>query len=306
MLQTNQLQKIAWIVLFSGSALAFAQRPRVELPEFEKSTEDVFFPDVFEVLQGERPVSSTVKAPGPATPEEKPSSGEPWSELVSATTIVDEIKALKISVDGSITTPSEFASRGHTAVRRDFSLLAVLFAIVDGYDGEIRFQHSAALAKARFARAAANAKAGGSPAVYKEARLRKLDLQDLVGGGRLTGDAEPADAAWDQVANRSALMQRLEVAAQGRLGPATRDAAALGKNLEQVVHESELVAALAHVLTRPGMEDGEDEDYAAFVEAMRSAASEVAEGAKREDIDAVRSSLGRVTKACADCHESYR
>ena len=49
----------------------------------------------------------------------------------------DEIKAQKLLVDADVTTPSAYAS-GHKAGRRDFSMLAMLFAIAGEYDGDIR------------------------------------------------------------------------------------------------------------------------------------------------------------------------
>ena len=140
------------------------------------------------LLEGED-VLNTAKAvaasPGgtsspPAGSAAADTSASGWSAIVSSTAIEDEIKALKLIVDADVTTPSAYAS-GHKAGRRDFSMLAMLFAIAGEYDGEVRWKKDAPAARDLFARTAANSKVGTQQA-YNEAKLRKQELQDLVGG----------------------------------------------------------------------------------------------------------------------------
>ena len=301
---------LPWAMLASANQAKKPQvRQRAKLPDFSsRDAEEYFFPNVFEKLNGDRPSSaeSAVEGVPERSAPEEVDRGDPWSQFISATTITDEIKARKILIDKNVTTPSDFAGRGHKPVRRDHSLLAVLFAIVEEYDGDIRFQRSAAVARARFARAASNAKAGGSLSVYNEAKLRKQDLQDLVGGGRLSSEGRPPAMEWAKVVNRTALMQRLELASQERLTPFTRDAETRQRHRDEITHESELVSAIAHVLTKEGVEDGDDEDYAKLARAMQVAAQEMAAAMKRDDSSSVRAAAGQISKACADCHELYR
>ena len=114
-----------------------------------------------------------------------------------------------MNVDKTVTTPSSFAGSGHSVAQRDFTLLSVLFAIIDQYDGDVRWKDSAAFAHDKFSHTAANLKAGGSIQVYNESKKRKQDLDDLVRGSRLLGNASE-EAPWNTLADRSPLMELLE------------------------------------------------------------------------------------------------
>ena len=87
--------------------------------------------------RGSETADSTSRLAGKSAGD-RPSSSEldsnAWSRVISAATLEDEIKLLKLNVDKTVTTPSSFAGRGHKPARLDFSLLAMLFAIVDQFD----------------------------------------------------------------------------------------------------------------------------------------------------------------------------
>jgi hypothetical protein len=287
---------------------------RAQLPEFDPTeTSQVFFDDVFSVLSGARPeAAGAVETPGVASAaamsgrDSVRGSAFSWASLISPTTIEDEIKLLKIAVDANVRTPTEFAGRGHKQVRRHFTVLAMLFAVIQEYDGQVRWRGDAVVARDRFARAASNSKAGGNVNVFNEAKQRKLDLQDLVGGGSLGGTTSTETTDWEAVVDRGPLMQRLEEASQDRLPAWTASEAEFASHREGVIREAEMVAAIAEVLTRDGLEDAGDEDYVGFAEQMKQAAQGVSTGARGEEYAAARAAVGEVAKSCAACHESYR
>jgi cytochrome c556 len=284
---------------------------RARLPQFSPADNDVFFPDVFSRLVGERPDNPTAVTARPLAPVGGTSTtanegGSGWSRIISSTTLEDEIKSIKLTVDKSVTTPSDFAGRGHEVVRREFAVLAMLFAIISEYDGDVRWKDTGPVAKQLFARAASNAKAGGNTNVYNEAKLRKQDLADLIQGSRLAATPAPDEGDWSEVVVRASLMQRLETASQERLTKWTSGNDAFSDNAESILHEAELTAAIADVLTREGMEDSDDEDYTGFADRMKQAAIEIAAAVKLDNQTQAREAAGDVSKACDACHESYR
>lgn len=294
-----------------------APAKRVAPPKFNPSeVSQVFFPDVFSKLQGERPASPTANAaaspaatatvaPGSAPAASAGGAGG-WSKLISSGTIEDEIKAIKLEVDKNVSTPSDFAGRGHKIIRREFSVLAMLFAVIAEYDGDVRFKKDAAAARDLFARTANNTKAGGNTNVFSEAKLRKTDLDDLLSGSSLTAQAAGEAPEWGTIIDRSPLMQRLEAIYQERLSKALASKDEFTKQNETVLHDAELVAVMAAVLTKPGMSDADDETYAGFANNMKAAAGEIADAVKLNNYDQARAAAGKIDKACSQCHEGYR
>jgi hypothetical protein len=233
-------------------------------------------------------------------------AGSGWSAIISAATIEDEIKALKLQVDGEVTTPSDFAGKGYKLARRDFSMLAMLFGIAGEYDADVRWKKDAPAARDVFGRTAANAKVG-TQQVFQEAKLRKDELTDLVSGSSPFGgkEADPK-APWKDVCNRSPLMQHLEVIWEPRLKPLLADKGQFTANADKVLHDAEVIAAIGQVLAKEGMADADSEDYTKFCDALRDGARAIADGVKLKNYDQAAAGSTTVSKACAECHENYR
>ena len=327
-MRTARLSTILLLVLFCLSqTIIAAQAPknktvkRAAPPKFDsKETSGIFFADAFkDGLSGERPAdlgkapSKVAGTPGttpmPAVGNTPASTGAgvfAWSKLISPATIEDEVKAIKLDVDKDVSTPTDFAGKGYKLARRHFTILAVLFAITGEYDGDVRWKKDAPAARDLLARSAGNAKVG-TDQVYKEAKLRKAELQDLVGGAGFAGgkDAE-AKADWKSVCDRPPVMQRLELAHQGKLQPFTANKGEFGANKEKILHESQLIAALAEVLEKEGMEDADNNEYKSFAIQMKTAALEIGEAVKLNDYDKARAAVGNIGQACSKCHEGFR
>ncbi|MFO0883597.1 MAG: hypothetical protein U0894_05315 [Pirellulales bacterium] len=240
---------------------------RVQLPKLATDT-DVFFNDAFkEALVGERPAdlgksAAVVKSnPGgnagtPAATSGGGGQARAGRLIISSQAIEDEIKALKLKVDAAITTPSEFKGKGYRLVRRDFSMLAMLFAITGEYEGDVRWKKSAPGARDTFARTAANAKVG-TDQVFAEAKLRKTELADLVGGSDPFGGKEAeVKATWNTVCDRAPLMQYLEDVYEPSLKPNLNDEPVHGQH-RQSSAEAEVFAAIAAAISKEGMEDAD-------------------------------------------------
>jgi hypothetical protein len=289
---------------------------RAQPPKFTTKSE-TFFADAFkEALVGERPAdlgkpapaavaTATSTAPaGGGTADSGGGSG--WSRLISAGTIEDTIKGLKLQVDKEITTPTDFAGKGHKLARRDYSLLAMLFAIASEYDGDVRWKKDAPAAREAFARSAANFKVGTVQA-FAEAKARKDELAELVGGSApFAGKQVEPKPQWGQVAGRDTLMQYLETAWEPRLKPLLGDKGQFTAKSDQVLRDAELFAAIGEVLAKEGMRDAEDTDYKALCNRLRDGSKQIIDAVKTKNFEQASSASGIITKACAECHENYR
>jgi hypothetical protein len=287
---------------------------RARLPDFSSQEKNrVFFEDVFSILVGKRPSASSgrqdpgrpVIPPPESPPDAEPADGVLWSKLISATTLEDEIKTLKLELDKLITTPSAFAGRGYKPARQSFSLLAMLFAIIEQYDSDVRWKDDAAAARDMFARTAANLKAGGSIQVYNEAKQRKLDLDDLVRGSRLQRSGEE-DKSWESIVDRVPLMQLLESRFEPNLKQWTNSKSEFNKQIETVRREAELVVAIAEVLMAEEMDDAADDEYRKFAQLLKDGGQAVVQAVKSQDETLAEKGVSDISRSCVDCHDSYR
>ncbi|MHC2070304.1 cytochrome c [Bremerella sp. T1] len=303
----------------ASSVVAQDSDRRAKPPTFNGATTNIiFFKDVFaEALEGERPaiLSENRQAPamasnggggGMASPAASGGgeAGE-WADIISPTTIQDEVKRLNNQLLETVQNVRKFNGGGFEEARRDFTELAMLFEIIDEHDGDVRWKEFALTARDGFARAGFNSKVGTDNS-FKEAKLRAEDLEQLVRGGSL--DVREADpkATWEEIADRPPLMQRLEIAYQKRLKPMTASASEFNDNIEDILHEAEIVAAIGHAMQKEGFEYYDDEDYVTFCQQMQDAALRVVKAVKENNADEARKATGDVGQACTLCHESYR
>lgn len=304
-------------VLMIMPALSMAQRrrgpkaKRVAPPEFESSqTEEYFFSDVFSILVGERP--NLRKAVSPQQAADSGDGGQDdstvvkgWAAAITSSALENEVKSIKMTLDQTITNPGAFRGRGYQECRREFTVAAMVFGIIAEYDGDVRFKENAAGFRDALARTGRNCKVGTIQA-YNESKQRRDDLQNVLSGSTYQGKEGDPDVTWDKICDRSPLMQRLEVSLDKRLNPGTSSAAEFNKNLDELSHEAQVVAAMAMVLVREGMEDGDYEDYQEFCEQMKQGAEDIVSGVKQKNYEAARKGAGTISKACSACHENYR
>ncbi len=291
-----------------------ASKRRAKAPSFDpQRVSATFFPDVFSVLQGERPKlsedSGGSKATGAATSGEaaSPQSSVVWDDIISATSLEDEIKDLKTELNKSVTTPTQFRSRGYRSARREFTLLNMLFWIIEHYQGDVRWKNDATAVRQKFGSVAGNSKAGGNEQTYAQAKQAKELLDRLIRGERAGIEPDKdEEVSWEPVSPRRPLMQWLEKRFEANLKAWTSSDKEFQSNSEELLREAELVAAIAQFFLEEGMDDADDEEYRAFCESMKAGALAVASATKNGDLAGAQSGVGEISKSCSNCHESYR
>jgi len=300
-------------VLLALSSFLLAGERRAPAPTFSSdSFPGVFFSDPSEAIRGTRPVLGSVRPSAPTTIAKSSTtpaaSGEPASgfeALISPATIEDEIKRMRLKFDAEVTTPAAFASGGFQNARVQLTVLASLFAIIAEHGGDVRWKKDAAAARDTIARTAQNCKSG-SGQVYNEAKQRKLDLEDLLSGtGMADRQAEPEND-WSLIADRVPLMNYLESLLDGPIKDGTRDEAASKTDADRLRKSAELVAAVGEILTKEGLDEADDTDYAALCREMTAAAKSMTLALDQGDTAAVSRAAGAISQSCAKCHEAYR
>jgi hypothetical protein len=310
------------ISLIWGELQAAPPVKRARRPQFDKSVRDAFFPDALQKLSGPRPQSVPIAEQPASLPGGTPAtatastSGAPttgdakWSAWIDAEVLEDEIKAQQIKLAAAVQSPTKFKGGEYQQARVSLSALAVLFGIVGQYDGQVRWQRDAASLRDRLGRAGFNCKVG-TDSTYKEAKARSEELTGLLRGDSLEpaksdSAASETSLAWPKVADRSPLMKRLEQAEQQELSPGVANEADFNRAASRLLHEAEIVAALAEVITREGYEFADDDDYLAQARAMQTQARALRDAVQEKNYPQARQAAGELTKACAKCHEGYR
>lgn len=296
-----------------GQGRVSAQIQRARPPVFDDSVVSrVFFSDLSAAFRGDRPTLAKLRqtdeastTASTASGEEGASSGGQWAKLISPISLENEIKRVKLKYDASLTTPGAFNGGGYQEARLHLSVLASLFAVISEYSGDVRWKSDSKTARDLTAKTALACAAGSTP-VFKEAQLRKADLQDLVSGSGLSA-AKAGEGAndWSMIADRGPMMEYAELLLD-QISDLSRDAASAKENVDSVKQTAELMSILGEILVQEGMDDAEDEDYQMLSRAMTKAARSVVAAVERQDFDAVRSSVGAITQSCSDCHEQYR
>jgi hypothetical protein len=313
---------LAILLAFGGDAhsQSVAKR-RAPPPKFDPGkVEQIFFDDARKALVGERPTGNLAttsakpngtSAANTTTDGEKPNptggAAFAWSKLISAETLADEVKTYPTLLAAVVRSPSQFKGNGARDARRYFSTLAAVFAIIDQYEGDVRWKGQAAAARQLFSRAGFNSKSDNDN-VYNEAKQRTEDLTALVRGETVAAppNISPVSNVNEQVSNRPPLMWRLERAQQDRLAVWTANAGEFNKNLAGVKHEAEMVAALSQFIQHESYTDAESDSYREYAQALQKAALDIREAAKQKNADAARIAAGNMSKACSNCHDDFR
>ena len=311
----SMLASVTLFTLLAMSIVAAERHKRAALKKFDRAqTDKVFFPNLFSVLVGKRPENpgkqpQIAAAPGTGSSSTTESGGKsfPWSKLIDADQIEDEIKSLNLRVQKVVTTPGKFRSGGHKEARILFTELAMLFAVISEYDGKIRWQKDAHGLREMFARVARNTKAGGNTSTYQEARTRKTDLQDLVRGGSVkVRKAEPNIEDWNKVAQRSPLMVLAKRLFNEQLKPMTSSKKEFMANGDKIKRNAQLLAVISEVLLKKEMPDFDSEEYAEFAKTMKKALLDLSMAVQQKDDVSAGKVMGIASTACDACHELYR
>ena len=288
------------------------QRAKPPAKDWDKTSKSAFLDDAFTTLEGERPdfvAASAARTAGPnggtAAATGDNGGGFRWSGLISPDTLADEVKEQRKAVAAAVASASEFKGGGYDKAREAFSAIALAFGVIAVHDGDVRWKKDAANARDLFARVGFNCKVG-TDGSFAEAKARAADLEALLDGGSPDKQADrEEDFAWSQVAARPALMSRLEVAEQVAGGiVASKDD--FEKQVDALLREVEIVAAIGEVIQQKAFEYHDDDTYRSYSAAMRDAAVKARDAVRRADYDAVRTAVGDLKKSCDTCHGDYR
>lgn len=241
------------------------------------------------------PAASVSAAPQPKDEREGQPRKTDWAKVVSPATLEKEVRSIHLALDEKLTNFPEFR-RSYREVRQHFNELAALFAVIDQYGGDTRWQASAALAAQQFARVASACKVVNRQA-FNEASKGKQALGKLLDGELLAGEAPRQP--FHRLVDRAPLMKRLE---QAYKAMETDDA---GK-FEAQQQQAAFVVLAGNVLGQAGMPEADDDDYRQHLARLTGSAQRVYDASKASDRAASGKAFAALRQACSGCHADYR
>jgi soluble cytochrome b562 len=291
--------------IMAGFALAQAPAERAAPPTFTDADTEPFFPDAREALVGERPAAASSAIHAQGDDRSRATATFEWSRVVEGDTLATEVKRIATNLVEPLASPAAFKSGGNKVGRGEFAMLAVLFAVIEQYDGDVRWQREAGALRDASSRVSDTCRTASDQSYAAAVRLRD-DLDELIRGGRLANNAVEPLEKWSQLSDRTLLMRRMEQAMQNLINPRLADATTLAKSAADIRHEAELLALLAAVIHREEYDYWDDETFTGYSHDLGSAASELARAAADGNYEAARAAAGAITNACAACHDGYR
>ncbi|MFI4876814.1 MAG: hypothetical protein ACIALR_15795 [Blastopirellula sp. JB062] len=310
------------MIVAVGSLAAQQPQRRAKLPaNFDNTGASfIFSRDLYgELLTGERPAALSQKAspamiansggmsggPGAQAGETAAaSSGADWS-FITPETIQDEIKKLNLEIVPIAMNIREFKGGGYDVCRRSFTELAMLFEIINEHPQDVRWKEASLGARDAFWKTADVCKVGTDQS-FAAVKQRSLDLDDLVRGGSPSFTKGDPEATWEAIADRPPLMQRLETGFNEKLKKWVASEAEFRGNKQEILHEAQIIAAIAKAIKQEGFDYYDDEDYVGYCDQMHDAAIAMIKAVNNDDAASAREAGGAIAGACSDCHGGYR
>jgi len=273
--------------------------------QWDQETERLFQGDPTRRLRGVRPTRIEPKnEKGVSTSSSADSQDISWHLLIPAAAVEDEIKSIYFAIGKPLARVGAFKSGGYQKVEQQFAWVATMFGILAEHSQAERWKEVAADARRHFSTASRGAKAASLQA-FKNSNNRYEDLGRLIRGEKVDFDLS-SSSLWSERVDRPLLMQRLEQSYEQRLKRWSANQAEFEKNRSSLIHEAQILAALAEIIQQPAYEFYDDDDYLSHCSQLKRHAQQVAAGSQESNLEKVQKHLGELSKTCSRCHEGYK
>ena len=284
-----------------------AKRQSAPQPENLPESE-VIARDAFQLLVGPKPDYVATPQSTKSTGILETDSAIAWAQVVSGSTLDDEIKSILPRLKKTVATKTFFESHLSEAID-EFQLLAVCFGIISAYDksADVRssWKKNAIGYREQFERSAYRCQREGGSA-FTVAKTAVGELENLIRGeiGNFKND-ETKPFQWSQVCDRSLLMRRLKIADE-RLISGTASEEIFSDSIDQLFHATEIVASFGELLVQPKFVDWDDSDYVSYAQNMKEHALEARIAVHEGNYENARNAAKAISQTCSACHDDYR
>lgn len=245
--------------------------------------------------------TATVAAPGGGKPA---GSSTDWPTLIDADTLDGEVKHIRTDLTAGLQSVAKYNAH-YQEIAVSGATLAALAEIVAEAPGAASWKQHASSVRDLAASIHDSAKALGGPA-FQATKNSSDQLVDVLDGNVPAGLAasEPI-RDFSQVANRSALMKRMDRSYQ-RLKKGGTAQQLLKKDAGQAIEDAAMLAVLSRVIAVGHYESADDPKYRGHSTELTRSATDLATAAKSGEAPAFADALTRIQKRCDACHADFR
>ncbi|HEV3300431.1 MAG TPA: hypothetical protein VG055_12365 [Planctomycetaceae bacterium] len=227
-----------------------------------------------------------------------------WSDLIDPDTLDAEVKRIRTELTAGLQSVGKYSAR-YQEIAVAGATLAALAEIVIELPRSSSWKEHAANVRDLAASIHDAAKALGGPA-YQATKTPTDQLMDVLDGNLPAGLPAPEPMRdFSQVANRSALMKRMDRSFQ-RLKKGGTAQQLLKNNATQTLEDAAMLAVLSRVISVGHYESADDPKYHAHATELTRGATDLATAAKSGEAPAFADALTRIQKRCDACHADFR
>lgn len=247
---------------------------------------------------------SEKEKPAAATNTEPKAGGSDWAALISGEALADESKTIKNSLTDKLANKGRYDST-YKELRVDAAVLACLAGIAPELPEAPNWKTNAKYVRDMAAQVSSESTANGEKFFIK-ARAAYDKLDELLAGSKPGGLEDSADnVKFSEVAKRNFLMLRMGRAYDWMKANVNTEPI-FKKESAKVSHEAAVLALLAKIVSTPGYNDADDDDYRKFTEVVSKSGLEIETAVKDQDFKAFTAALDRCYKGCSDCHQNFK
>ena len=246
---------------------------------------------------GASPASSNgaAKPAGPATD---------WAALIDPDTLESEVKRIRTELTAGLQSVGKYNAR-YQEIAVSAATLAALAEIVIELPRSSSWKDHAASVRDLAANIHDSAKALGAQA-YQATKNSSDQLMDVLDGNIPAGlPASEPTRDFSQVANRSALMKRMDRSFQ-RLKKGGTAQQLLKKDAGQALEDAAILAVLSRVISVGRYDSVDDPKYRGHATELTRSATDLATAARAGEAPAFAEALTRMQKRCDACHADFR
>ena len=279
---------------------------------------DVFFDDPIAIYNNKQQVPTNgtgaePKAVANSTP--KPDSGSPepakkavaganWKEIIDKEALDSEIKSIRSRLTQNLQTVGKFYSN-YQGIPADSSTLAALAGIAIAHPDAVSWKQNAKYVR-DLAGSMTKDDLKRDKTSYNAVKAPFEKIVDILNGSPPADLPDSPDTAdFADVAAMGDLMKRLDRAERWFKGNA-RSEDGFKENGDKAVHEANIIAAIAKVISTGDYGYSDDEDFLGHANPMRESSRKMISAVKEQNFPAYEKGLSRVSQSCTQCHTEYR
>jgi cytochrome c556 len=276
---------------------------------------DVFFDDPLGVVSNTQAAPTTSPAAGtpavaatdtpattPTAPAPSAGLGADWQSMISMEHLVDETKRIRNHLTASLQSQGTY-NGNYKELQVDGAVMAAIAGIVAQHPENVTWKPNARFVKQYGQRLNQAARALGRDA-FEQSQAAAEGITAVLNGNLPADAGDPEDSPFGEVASRAGVMKRIEKASEWMRANINSETV-FQKEREQIQREATLLAVLGKVVSDASYESSDEDDYQAYARSLIEGGREAVSAAEDQAYPKFQDAINKITKACADCHNSY-